>query len=123
MISKTLRWGKGYTGKAANKVWIARITGTDDKENFAREFLEADEVEKEHFNRARTMINLTWNLDQGLYEASENGERWFFMIAPHKDKGEASFGVTHDRAREMAKLMDGGMEFDDARRATRKPEA
>ena len=123
MIEKTLRFGKGYTGKMGNKVWIARITGTNPKSNFEREFLEADKVEKEHFNRARTMVDLTWELEQGLYEASENGERWFFMVAPHKDGSEKSFGVTHDRTREMAKVMDDGLGFDEARKATKKPEA
>lgn len=118
-LTITLTYGKGYTGKTGNKAWVARINGTDDKMGLDREFLDAESVEREHFNRPRTMINLTWELECGLYERSEHGERKIFMVYPHKDGHAAKCSVSDDRLKAMLVLMDEGMTGEEARKATK----
>lgn len=120
MYEKTLKYGKGYAGKLANKCWIARITGTDKKYVLSREFLDADNIEREHFNRARTIIDFTWHLDVGLYEASEQGDRWFFVVWV-KQGEHVAFTADDERVKSMVKLMDDGMSAEEARIATKKP--
>ena len=75
MYTRTLRYGKGYSGNSGNRCWIAAIHGTDKQYGLNRTFLDPDKVDREHFNRPRTMVDFTWELDAGLYEASESGER------------------------------------------------
>ena len=121
-LTKTLRlrYGKGYSGKMGNKCWIARITGSSKEYGFRRQFLEADNVEREHFNRSRTMINLSYQLDDGLYEISEAGERWIILVWGGSDQQEPKiFRPTHDRIAAIVALLDEGMEFDAARRQTK----
>lgn len=117
--TKTLRYGKGYSGKSGHRCWIARITGTDTQYELSREFLEPAKVEREHFNSARTMIDFTWELESGIYEASENGERWFIMVRPNKDGTMSAVQPTEERMRAILHFMDEGMEFEAARKATR----
>lgn len=118
MFNRTLKYGKGYTGKLSNKCWVARIAGTDKKYGLAREFIEPDSVEREHFNRPRTIINFSWSLDVGLYEYSEQGDRYFFVVNV-KDGEYKAFRPSDERVKAMAMLMDGGMSAEDARKATR----
>ena len=118
MFSKTLRYGKGYAGMWGHKCWIAAITGTDKQYGLQRAFIEPESVEREHFNRARTMIDFEWELDVGLYEASEAGERWFFFVQRKKDGEYIGFRPTEARVKAMAELMDHGMPAEDARKAT-----
>lgn len=121
--TKTLTYGKGYTGKAGNKCWIAKITGTDKQYGLSRSFIEPDSVEREHFNRPRTMITFTYELEHGLYECSSHGDRWFWIVCEGQGDGAvAAFKPSDERVKAMAELMDHGMDFNAARRAT-KPEA
>ncbi len=117
MHAKTLRYGKGYAGKMGNKCWIAEITGSDEQYGLSRSFVEPVKVEREHFNRARTMINFYYDLGVGLYEASEGGERWFFAV--NKDGEYEAFRSSDDRVLAMAQLMDDGMSAEEARVATK----
>lgn len=115
-MTKTLRYGKGYAGKMAHKCWIARITGTDATYTLQREFLEPTKVERERFDRPRTMINFSYELEiDGLYELSEGGERWFaFCYA--EDSGEPKTAkVDGDRVRAWAKALDAGRTDREAR--------
>src|SRR5690606_1425031 len=83
-VIRTLRYGKGYSGRLGNRCWAARITGTDNTYGLAREFLEPVSVEREHFNRPRTIVHFSYELEvDGLYELSEEGERWFVGVWPH----------------------------------------
>lgn len=118
MFIRTLRYGKGYAGKMGNKCWIATITGSDKQYGLSRSFLDADSVEREHFNRPRTMINFSYSLDVGLYEQSEGGNREFFVVWI-KNGEHVSARVDSDRVKAMVALMDDGMSADDARRETR----
>lgn len=115
---RILKYGKGYAGKSGHKCWIARITGTDTRFGLSREFLDPTKVEREHFNRARTMIDFTWELESGIYEASENGERWFIMVRKNKDGLMGAVQPTEERMRAILALMDAGQDFDAARKAT-----
>lgn len=118
-MEKTLRYGKGYSGKMSHKCWVASITGTDKQYGLVRDFIEPTKVEREHFNRSRTMIDFTWDLDDGLYEMSEGGDRWFLIVC-HKDGKQIKFVPTEERVKAMVALMDQGKSFEDARIATRK---
>lgn len=120
MFSKTLRYGKGYSGKMSNKCWIARITGSDNKFGLRREFIEPDAVKREHFNRPRTMIDFTWHLPVGLYECSEGGDRWFIVVWVKNGK-HTFLKPDEERVKTMVKLMDEGVSAEDARIATKKP--
>lgn len=119
MLSKTLRYGKGYAGKMGNKCWIAAITGSDDKYGLSRSFLDPVKVEREHFNRPRTMIDLTWRLEPGLYEASEGGDREFFTVWVKADGTYCWTRMNDERVKAMVALMDDGISADDARKATK----
>lgn len=119
-LTKTLRYGKGYSGQKGNKCWIARITGSSKQYGLRREFIEADKVEREHFNRPRTMIDCSYELDDGLYEISEAGERWIILVWGGSDQQEPKlFRPTPDRIAAIVALLDEGMEFDAARRQTK----
>jgi hypothetical protein len=131
-IRRTLRWGKGYAGKLGKRCWIARITGTDTKYGLGREFLDAETVQREHFNRARTIINFTYNLSVGLYELCEESARWFVVVWRAKDGSLKAFRAQEDRVNAMANLLQRDREinidasdeamaaaFEDIRRATK----
>lgn len=115
----TLTYGKGYAGKMGNKCWIARIGGTDKQYGLRREFIEPDKVEREHFNRPRTTITMTWDLPVGLYELSQHGERWFRLIAPSKTDGIGSFVVSDARIKAYVAALDDGQDDDAARKASK----
>ena len=120
---RTLRYGKGSAGKMGNKCWIARITGTDKHYGLSREFLEPASVEREHFNRPRTMIDFSYELEvNGLYEFSAEGERWFAMCF-HAASGEIKTAKVSDaRVKAWAAALDSGKTGNEARIATRNPE-
>jgi len=119
--TRTLRYGKGYTGRLGNRCWAARITGTDNTYGLAREFLEPTSVEREHFNRSRTIVHFSYELElDGLYELSEGGERWFVGIWPHKDTGKPVCGrISDERAYAWARALDEGKSDREARKASK----
>lgn len=120
-MMRTLSWGKGYTGKSGSKCWIARITGSDKVYGLQRSFLEPVNVEREHFNRPRTMIHFSYELVvDGLYELSADGERWFVGVWPRKDTGEIVSGRLSDaRAKAWAVALDEGKSNREARLTSR----
>lgn len=120
MYTETLSYGVGgYRGAAANKCWIAAILGSDEKFGMRREFIEAVKIEREHYNRPRTMITHTYELPVGLYESSSHGEREIFLVYP-RSSGEFAACIPSDaRINAMLLLMDGGMSVDDARKQTK----
>jgi hypothetical protein len=115
MKTITLRYGKGYAGKLGNKAWIAKITGTDSQYGLARVFLDSDRAERERFNRAKTIVDLSWDLTEGVYESSESGERKFFIIYNSIDGQIEYFEINESRALSIAQMLDGGMDFSAAR--------
>ena len=119
-MTRTLRYGKGYTGKLGNKCWIARITGTDKTYGLLREFLEPSSVEREHFNRPRTMIDFSYELDvNGLYELSAEGDRWFAMCFRNKDGEITTAKVSDARVKAWAAALDAGKTDNEARLASK----
>jgi hypothetical protein len=114
----TLRYGMGYSGLRGMRCWVARLTGMSRQYGMARDFIEAAAVKREHYNRARTMMDFGFDLVPGLYEVSEYGDRRYIMVGIRRN---GSLGHWHpDEARVVAilLLMDGGTGFEDARRAT-----
>lgn len=118
MYKRTLRYGQGYTGKMGSKCWIAAITGSSNEYGLSRDFVEAAKVEREHFNRARTMINFAYELNVGLYEQSEGGDREFFAVWI-KNGEHVRTRMDEARVKAMVALMDGGMSAEEARIATK----
>ncbi len=118
-ISRALQWGKGYAGKLGKRCWVARISGTDPQYGLARDFLAAETVEREHFTRARTIINFTYALPVGLYEMCAKSERWY-LIVWEQDGALKAFRPDDERVAAIAALMHDGIEFDAARRATKR---
>jgi hypothetical protein len=104
-----------------NKCWAARISGSDDTYGLAREFLEPSKVEREHFNRARTMVSFSYELElDGLYELSEGGDRWFAGIYTSKDTGEIrSMMLSDARVKAWVEALDKGMSDNEARFASK----
>lgn len=118
MFTLKLRYGKGYAGKLGNKCWVAEITGSSPQYGLQREFVEPSKVEREHFNRARTMIDFHYDLGAGLYEYSESGDRGFFAVWI-KSGEYVHTRLAEDRVKAMVSLMDGGMSAEEARLATK----
>lgn len=119
MLTKQLTWGKGYSGKTGNKCWVAQIDGKDNKFGLSRSFVEADTVEREHFNRSRTTITFTYELPVGLYEISQHGERSYCIVWTDNRGTYKAFTPTDDRVKEMVNLMDDDdLSADEARIAT-----
>lgn len=118
---RTLRYGMGYSGKMGNKCWVARITGTDNTYGLSREFIDPIKVEREHFGRARTMIDFSYELEMdGLYELSAEGERWFAMCFRSQQSGELKTARVSDaRVKAWAAALDAGKTDSAARLASK----
>lgn len=120
-MTRTLRYGKGYSGKLGNKCWIAEITGSDNTYGLKRTFLEPTRVEREHFNRPRTIINFSYELAaDGLYELSAEGERWIEMCYVDKTTGETKTSKVSDaRVKAWVAALDEGKTNREARLASK----
>jgi hypothetical protein len=108
-MEKTLVYGKGYMGKLGNRVWVAQITGTHPKFKLEREFLEATSVKRHHFNRPRTLVDITYDLSDGLYEMSESGERSFVLVL-----NDEEHKISPDDAVAIAQQLDEGVPLEQA---------
>lgn len=117
----TLRYGKGYTGKLGNRPYIARILGTDTRYGLNREFLDAVKVEREHFNRDRTIVHLSYELEiDGLYEVCEEGERWVVSVVPAgPDNAPKTIRPSDARLKAWAAALDEGKTDREARLASK----
>jgi hypothetical protein len=120
-MTKTLRYGKGYSGKLGNKCWIASITGTDNTYGLKRVWLAPSKVEREHFNRPRTIVNFSYELEaNGLYELKEEGERQFVGTFDDKDSGTVKWMRLSDaRVKAWAAALDEGKSNSEARVASK----
>ena len=117
--TQMLQYGVGYTGKLGRRSWTASITGTDTEYGLARDFLDADRVERRKFSSTRSLVDLYWELDPGLYEESDNGERSYFLVTPTKSGDIDAIVIADERAYAIARLLDSGLEFNQARVQTR----
>jgi hypothetical protein len=120
-MTRTLDYGKGYGGKLGNKCWAARVTGTDNTYGLRREFLEPTKVEREHFNRPRTIIHFSYELEiDGLYELSESGERWFVFVYAGAETGAVKSAKLSDtRVKAWVAALDEGKSGKEARLASK----
>lgn len=119
-MTRTLRYGKGYGGKLGNKCWIARVTGTDQAYALAREFLDPLNIEREHFNRSRSIIEFSYELEVNkLYELSEEGERWFAMCFLTAGGEIKTATVSDARVKAWAAELDAGKTDNEARLASK----
>lgn len=119
-MTRTLRYGKGYAGKLGTKCWVSRITGTDQAYSLAREFLEPTRVEREHFNRARTMIEFSYTLEvDGLYELSAEGDRWFAMCYATAEGEIKTAKLSEARVKAWVAALDEGKTDREARLASK----
>ena len=121
MITITQRYGIGYRGKLGERPWLARLTGTESRFGRRREFLDADRVTRDHWNRARYIRTLAYNLGPGLYEEQSEGNRRMCMVWVRQGETTWTSRISDERVDAMLALMDAGEEFDAARRATRTP--
>jgi hypothetical protein len=111
--------GIGYRGKLGQDAWLARITGTDADMGLRREFLRADHVERDVWNRPRYVETLTYHLTPGLYQEQSQGDRRMIMVYTRQGKAVWTSQITQDRLDAMLALMDAGQDFETARIATR----
>jgi hypothetical protein len=119
-LARTLEYGKGYAGKLGKRPYVARILGTDQQYGLRREFLDPVRVEREHFNRPRTMVHMTYELEvDGLYELSEAGERWFEMCYQKKDGSIKTAGLSDARLKAWLRAIDEGKTDREARLSTK----
>ncbi len=119
-ITRTLDYGMGYAGKLGNKCYIARILGSDTRYGLRREFLEPAKVEREHFNRPRTIVHFSYELEaSGLYELSEQGERWIIAALPQKDETAKLVRVSDARIKAWIAALDAGQTDNEARLASK----
>lgn len=108
-MTRTLRYGKGYAGKLGHRPYIARILGTDKQYGLQREFLEPVEVEREHFARARTMINMTYELEiDEIYELSAEGDRWIVMCYNNTEGEVKTARLSDARLKAWLAALDAG---------------
>lgn len=116
----TLKYGKGgYRGVLGNRAWLAKISGLSDLYKVERQFLDANRVECEHPGRTRTIVRLTWELGEGLYERSEGGVREWGIVSRMTDGGCEWLHCDEARAMRIAHMMDQGIDFTAARRASK----
>ena len=117
--TRTLTYGQGYTGKTGNKCWAARILGSSPDTGLAREFLRPVKVEKDQYNRPRTLVHLSYTLMQHeLYQLCEDGERWYVMVAANGGEPKTC-KVGEARAKAWIAALDRGLTGTDAREASR----
>lgn len=123
MMTMTNQQGIGYSGKSGGKAYLARITGIDGEYGFARDFVEASKVERDHFGRARYTRTYTYELSPGLYEEQSQGERCLLIVWVKPDGKIGRCVIPRERVEAMCQLMDAGSSFEEARLATRAPVA
>ena len=111
---------KGYSGKMAAyaKAYVARITGLSGEYGFERAFEQGKADSSDPFRKAKCTWNEVYDLGIGLYEVLEGGEKTY-KIVWMKDGASTYRTVDISRAREMARLMDDGNTYEEARLATK----
>lgn len=117
---RTLRYGKGYSGKLANKCWVARIGGSSKEFGLTREFLEPVKVERASFTNPRTIVIFSFELEQDqLYELRAEGERWIVMCYEAVDGSLKTAKLSDARIKAWVAALDGGMTGGEARVASK----
>ena len=125
MSNKTFTYeiemSKGYTGKAAafSKGWIARIDGTDEQYGLKRVFCKGVANSDAPYRKAKCQWMDVYELEIGLYEILEGGERIFARVY-EAETGEIKCGKTSkERAHRIAQMLSEGVDFAEACAATK----
>lgn len=114
----SLNEGIGYSGKSSIRAWVAEIVGTSDRYSLSRDFLDADDIERDHFGRSRYIRTYHFELEPGLYETFERGEREY-RIVWLKNGRAVQRRISTVRATAIARLLDDNEEFESARLGTK----
>jgi len=128
MTTATVEWrvekSKGYSrmGHMARKSYVAQVLGTDEQYGLAREFREADEIDwgdSKLFKRNKGIWHEIHRVGHGLYEVCLHGDREYRIVYSRKSDGTTAWSkIDESRAKAIAKLMDDGLDYDDARHQT-----
>lgn len=98
------------------KPWAARITGTNPTHHYTRDFLRAERKMSSSGKSGNVTFTIT---EPGVYQiGGTKGENNFLMLRILNSGAEKLLVVGEERVNAIAKLMDGGMEFEAARVAT-----
>lgn len=97
------------------KPWVARITGTDAKYGLSREFYRGTRSR----SKSGKTGTITITLDPGLYNAGGGKSAirdlgQFFLICPGLTGSLARVEISAERAREIARILDDGEDFETA---------
>lgn len=112
MVTISLHGHLGY------RPWVACVTGRDPKYGLAQTFIRADESSSSRSGRTG---NKTWHIDDpGLYRIGGTKRDDTCLLLWIKDGNLVRTDIDMPRAKTMARMMDDGVQFEDARRATRK---
>lgn len=116
----SIQKSKGYSGKMAayGKAYVARITGLSGEYGFERAFEQGKADSTDPFRKSKCTWNEVYDLGAGLFEIFEGGEKTYKIIWI-KDGAGAHKTIDTSRAREMARLMDDGHTYEEARLATK----
>lgn len=116
----TIHMSKGYSGKEAaySKGYVARITDLDSRYGFARTFIEGKILGSDYYRKSKCSWEVEYELEPGLYELSEGGERYLWMVSL-KDGNAVRTTVSIERIKAMIVLMNDGQSFNEARLATK----
>jgi hypothetical protein len=79
----------------------------------------ADRVERDSFTGPRYIRSYTYQLEPGLYELAEGGERRYIIVWD-KDGRVVHRSVDATRAEAIARLMSNGKTYEEARLATKE---
>lgn len=79
MTEITVSWSVYNGGKG----WLARITGTDPKFGFAREFVHSNGG---HSSRSGDTGSTSWMVEDGLYEVNGRGGRGYVAVEGGKER-------------------------------------
>ena len=79
MTEITVSWSLYNGGKG----WLARITGTDPKFGFAREFVHSSDLSS---SRSGSTGRTSWLVDDGLYELNGRGGRGYVAVEGGKER-------------------------------------
>ena len=115
-----IEMSKGYSGKIAafHKGYIALITGTDSQYGLTRAFMKGKATSDLPFRKAKCQWIDAYELGVGLYERLEGGERSHITVFVREDGSMACVRCDLQRATDMARMMDDGASFENARIAT-----
>lgn len=122
-ITLTIEKSRGYSGNKSAKSYIAEISGLDNRYGFARNFLDANEIDWRDsalYRKAKGSWDEKYSVGPGLYEVCQYGEKWFRLVGVWTPKDKPtdiySIKIDQDRALKIGGLMDDGWEIDEARR-------